>query len=181
MTTLTPPVCRKAIRSWFQGWRVFCIKCQRQLVIVAYFCLLFAETHSSRSQWYLFWNSDISTSQSALKQSYTEKTNGQNNDDKVKKPTLSSYSISVNYCNILYFSVTNNKFKAALIVLRSWSTFELKKCISKKLLFSQCTIPTNISTYTVVAHHINFNYTYTWDTVSCYHNLNELAKQGASN
>ena len=60
------------------------------------------------SQWYPFWNSDIPTSQSALKQSYTEKTNGQNNDDKVKKPTLGSYS--VNYCKILvYFCITHNK------------------------------------------------------------------------
>ena len=49
-----------------------------------YFCLLLAETRSSRSQWYPFWSSDIPTSQSALKQSYTEKTNGQNNDDTAK-------------------------------------------------------------------------------------------------
>ena len=48
------------------------------------------------------------------------KANGQNNDDKVKKPTLGGNSISVNYCNILaYFCVTNNKFKATLIFLSS--------------------------------------------------------------
>ena len=60
-----------------------------------------------------------------LKQSYTEDTNGQNNDDKAKKPTLGSHSISVNYCNILvYFRITHNKFKAALTVLSTlifWS------------------------------------------------------------
>ena len=58
-------------------------------------------------------NSDIPTSQSVLKQSYTEDTNGQNNDDKTKKPTFGSHSIFVNYCNILaYFCITHNKFKA---------------------------------------------------------------------
>ena len=63
-------------------------------------------------------NSDIPTSQSALQQSYTKDTNGQNNDDKAKKPTLGSHSISVNYCNILvYFRITHNKFKATLTVL----------------------------------------------------------------
>ena len=55
-------------------------------------------------------------------QSYTEKINDQNNDDKAKKPTLGSHSISVNYCNIVYFRVTNNKFKAVLIVLSSQVT-----------------------------------------------------------
>ena len=70
------------------------------------------------SQWYLFWNSDIPTSQSALKQSYTEETNCQKNDDKIKKPTLGSHSISLNYCNILaYFRITHNRFKAVLTVL----------------------------------------------------------------
>ena len=35
-----------------------------------------------------------------------------------KKPILGSHSISVNYCNILvYFRITNNKFKVALTVL----------------------------------------------------------------
>ena len=54
----------------------------------------------------------------SAKKSYTEETNGQNNDDKAKEPTLSSLLISVNYCNILtYFCVTHNKFKAALTVL----------------------------------------------------------------
>ena len=43
---------------------------------------------------------DIPTSQSVLKQKNTEKTNAQNNDDKAKKPTVGSYSISVKYCNI---------------------------------------------------------------------------------
>ena len=82
-----------------------------------YFRLLLSESLSSRSQWYPFWNSDIPTSQSALKQSYTEDTNGQNNDDKINKPTLGSHSIFVNYCNILaYFRITRNKFKAALTV-----------------------------------------------------------------
>ena len=58
-----------------------------------------------------------------LKQSYTEKTNSQNNDDKVKTLTLGSHSVSVNYCNILvYFCVMNNKVKSALIVLSTkWS------------------------------------------------------------
>jgi len=37
-----------------------------------YFCLLLSESLSSWSQWYPFWNSDIPSSQSALKQSYTE-------------------------------------------------------------------------------------------------------------
>ena len=82
-----------------------------------YFRFLLSESPSSQSQWYPFWNLDISTSQSVLKQSYTEETNGQNNDDKVKKPTLSSHSISMNYCILAYFCVTNNKFKAALTVL----------------------------------------------------------------
>ena len=45
----------------------------------------------------------------------------QNNDDKSKKPTLSSQSISINYCNIIaYFRVTVNKVIAVLIVLSSW-------------------------------------------------------------
>ena len=65
-----------------------------------------SEWPSSRSQLYAFWISDIPTSQSALKQSYTEETNGQNIDDKLKKPTLGSYSI--------FFHVTQNKFKATL-------------------------------------------------------------------
>ena len=87
-----------------------------------YFRLLLSESLSSRSQWYLFWNLDIPTSQSALKQSYKEDTNGQNNDDKIKKPILGSHSISVNYFNLLvYFRITHNKFKAALTVL-SWHT-----------------------------------------------------------
>ena len=44
--------------------------------------------------------------------------NGQNNDDKAKKPTLGSHSISINYCNILaYFCITHNKCKASLTVL----------------------------------------------------------------
>ena len=85
-----------------------------------YFRLLLSESLSSGSQWYPFWNSDIPTSQSALKQSYTEDTNGQNNDDKIKKPTLGSHSISVNYCNILaYFHIMHNKFKAVLTILSS--------------------------------------------------------------
>ena len=76
-----------------------------------YFRLLLSESLSSQSHWYPFWNSDIPTSQSVLKQSYTEDTNGQNNDDKTKKPILSSHSISVNYCNIpAYFHITHNKF-----------------------------------------------------------------------
>ena len=84
-----------------------------------YFCLLFSETRSSQSQWYPFWNSDIPTSQSALKQSYREKTNGQNNDDKAKKPTLGSHSIFGNYCIIiaLYFRVMKKKVKATLTSL----------------------------------------------------------------
>ena len=83
-----------------------------------YFRLLLSESVRSWPQWYPFWNSDIPTSQSALKQSYTEDTNSQNNNNKAKKPTLGSHSISVNYCNILaYFRITHNKFKAALTVL----------------------------------------------------------------
>jgi len=39
-----------------------------------YFHPLLSESLSSRSQWYPFWNSDIPTSQSVLKQSYTEET-----------------------------------------------------------------------------------------------------------
>ena len=37
----------------------------------------------------------IPTSQSVLKQSYTEKTNGKSNEDKVQKPILGSHSIFV--------------------------------------------------------------------------------------
>ena len=67
-----------------------------------------------------------------LKQSYTEKTNGQNNDDKAKKPTLGSHSISVNYCNILaYFHVTNNKIKT-LTVLTEGKAF-LRSLMKPKL------------------------------------------------
>ena len=84
---------------------------------------LLSESLSSRSQWYPFWNSDMPTSQSTLKQSYTEDANGQNNDDKAKKHTLGSHLISVNYCNILaYFRITHNKFKATLTVLSSKDT-----------------------------------------------------------
>ena len=62
----------------------------------------------------------VPTSQSALKQRCTEETNSQNNDDKAKKPTFGSYSISVTYCSILaYFHITHSKFKAALTILRS--------------------------------------------------------------
>ena len=83
-----------------------------------YFRLPLSESLSSQSHWYPFWNSDIPTSQSALKQSYSEETNGENNDDKARKPTLGSHSISVNQCNIFaYFRVMNNKFKAVLTVL----------------------------------------------------------------
>ena len=66
-----------------------------------------------------FQNSDIPTSQSVLKQTYTEDSSGQNNDDKVKKPIFGSHAITiVNYCNIFtFFHVTNNKVKAALTVL----------------------------------------------------------------
>ena len=93
-----------------------------------YFCLLLAERRSSRSQRCTFWNSDIPSSQPPLKQSYTEKTNGQNNDNKATKPTHGSHSISVNYCNILaYFRVTDNKFKPALSVLRLPSSKWLKE------------------------------------------------------
>ena len=71
----------------------------------------------------------VSTLQSALKQSYTEDTNDQNNDDKAKKPTLSSHSISVNYCNILvYFCITHNKFKAALTILSNVSIHHIPSC-----------------------------------------------------
>ena len=85
-------------------------RCSKWLEL--YFLLLLSESPSSRPQWYPFWNSDIPTSQSVLKQSYTEETNRQNNNDKAKKPTLDSHSISVNYCNILaYFHVTHNTFK----------------------------------------------------------------------
>ena len=46
--------------------------------------------------------------------------NSQNNDDKAKKPILSSHSISVNYCNIFAnFRVTINKVIVALTVLSS--------------------------------------------------------------
>ena len=55
-----------------------------------YFCLLLSESHSSQSQWYLFWNSDIPTSQSALKQSYSETTGGQNSIDKANKLHLAA-------------------------------------------------------------------------------------------
>ena len=125
MTTSTPPVHRKAIRSWSQGWRVFRINRQRRSVIVARNDLSFTSVFCSQKHAALGL-SDIPseirtylhTSQSALKQSYTEKTNSQNNDDKAKKPTHGSHSISVNYCNILaYFRVTNYKFKRALIIL----------------------------------------------------------------
>ena len=50
-----------------------------------YFCLLLSESHSSQSQWYPFWNWDIATSQSALKQSYSETTGGQNSIDEASK------------------------------------------------------------------------------------------------
>ena len=51
------------------------------------------------------------------KTSYRENTNAQNNDDKVKKPTLESHSVSINYCNIFaYFHITDNKVKPALII-----------------------------------------------------------------
>ena len=53
------------------------------------------------------------------------------------------------------------------------STFNLKKCIWRKLLFwlilfffKWNIFLTIISTYTVVAHHINCNYIHSWDTVS---------------
>ena len=53
----------------------------RSIWIELYFCLLLSELSSSQSQWCPFWNSDIPTSQSALKK-LTEETNGQNYDDK---------------------------------------------------------------------------------------------------
>ena len=57
-----------------------------------------------------------------LKQTYTEDSSGQNNDDKVKKPIFGSHAITiVNYCNIFtFFHVTNNKVKAALTVLSTY-------------------------------------------------------------
>ena len=58
-----------------------------------------------------------------LKQSYTEKTNGQDNDDKIEKSTLGNHLVSVNYCSILmYFHVTNNKVMAALTILSVYQT-----------------------------------------------------------
>ena len=101
-----------------------------------YFRLLLSESLSSRSQWYPFWNSDIPTSQSALKQNYTEDTNGQ---DKAKKPTLGSHSISVNYCNIFaYFRITHNKFKAALTVL----SMRGQRKMSLVHIVCACSVPT---------------------------------------
>ena len=64
---------------------------------------------------YPFWNLDIPTSQQTK---LYRKTNGQNNDDKAKKPTLGSYSIFVNYCNIIaQFHVTKTKVKVVLTSL----------------------------------------------------------------
>ena len=101
------------------------INCQRRLVIVTQNDLSFPSVFCSQKHTALGLSdipSEIHTqlpiSQSALKQSYTKKTNGQNYDDKAKKPTLSSHSLSVNYCNILtHFLVTNNKVKVVLIVV----------------------------------------------------------------
>ena len=62
-------------------------------------------------------NSDIPTSQSALKQSYRENANGQNNDD--KHTTLQSAAIQFPYTTFVYFCITNNKVKPAQIVLGS--------------------------------------------------------------
>ena len=103
------------------------INCQRQSVIITQNDLSFPSVFCSQKHTALGLSdipSEIHTqlpiSQSALKQSqsYTKKTNGQNYDDKAKKPALSSHSLSVNYCNILtHFLVTNNKVKVALIVV----------------------------------------------------------------
>ena len=82
---------------------------------------------------------DIPTSQSVLKQRYTEKTNSQNNDDKAKKPTRSSHSISVNYCNIFaYFHVMNVLLCSALLVfIASSITLFLKNLFPSKQRISQ--------------------------------------------
>ena len=70
-------------------------------------------------------------------------TNGQNNNNKVKKPTLSSHPVSVNYSNILVdFCVTNNEVKAALIVLSSHS--ETNTFGQLDLQLGSCTIVLSI-------------------------------------
>ena len=67
-----------------------------------YFCLLLSVKHSSQSQWYAFWNSDTPTSQSP-KQSSTEETNGQNNNDKAKKPSAAiQFRKVLQYLCVLY-------------------------------------------------------------------------------
>ena len=88
-----------------------------QKSLEVYFCLLQKHTDiglsdiPSEIQTYLLYNQ-------CQNNAYTEKNDDQNNDDKVKKPTLSSHSISMKYCNIIvYIPVTNNKVKATLIVL----------------------------------------------------------------
>ena len=56
----------------------------------------------------------------------------QNNEDKLKKPTLGSHSISVNYCNILaQFRIMHNKFKATLTILSRCES-HLQTCSYKK-------------------------------------------------
>ena len=123
MPTSTP-VHRIAITSWFQGWQVFLINHQRRSVNVAQNDLSFTLSSACRNMQLLV--SVISLLKfghtyfiTALKQSNTENTNGQNNNDKVKKPTLGSHSVFVNYCMhiFVYFCITNNKVKATLIVL----------------------------------------------------------------
>ena len=93
---------------------------QRSKRFEFYFCLLLSETCSSWSQSYPFWSTDIPTSQSALKQSFTEKTNGQDNDDKIKKFTLGNHLVFGSI--LLYFHVTNNKVMAVLTILNMYQT-----------------------------------------------------------
>ena len=93
LNTSTLPIHKKAITSCLQGWRVFRISCQSRSFINARNDLSFTSVFYSQNHPTLGF-SDIpsDTSQLALKQSYTEETNRQNNNGKVKKPTLGSHS-----------------------------------------------------------------------------------------
>ena len=100
---------------------VFRINCQRWSVIIAqndfsFTSVFCSQNHSALSLSYI--HSEIQT-YLLHNQHYTEDTNGQNNDDKIKKPTLGSHSISINYCNNLeYFRITHKRSEMSVTVLK---------------------------------------------------------------
>ena len=120
---------QKAIRSCFQGWRVFPINRQRQSVIVARNDLSFSSVFCSQKHTVLGLSDIPSEILTYLHNQRYNKAIQKRLTVRITMTKPRAYTWQpfnfCNYCNILaYFHVMNNKFKATLIVLR-WSVFSL--------------------------------------------------------